>query len=194
MKIFTETERLILREILPTDIDGIFELDSDPEVHRYLPGHPIQNKEQAMEAIAFIRQQYIDNGIGRWAVVDKKTNDFIGWAGLKLITEPINNHINYYDLGYRLIKKYWGQGIATEAAHASLLYAFDNLNVNEVYAIADYENAASNKILTKVGLTCIETFIHNGIKCNWYKIDRKYFESSNVPKADNTISKTDIRG
>ena len=176
MKIFAETERLILREVLPTDADGFFELDADPEVHRYLPGNPIQNKEQAMETIAFIRQQYIDNGIGRWAIIDKKTNDFIGWAGLKLVTESTNNHINYYDLGYRLIKKYWGQGIATEAAHASLLFAFDTLNANEVYAIADCENAASNKVLTKVGLTFIETFEKQGIKCNWYKIEREYFE------------------
>jgi hypothetical protein len=60
--------------------------------------------------------------------------------------------------------------------------------------MADYENAASNKILTKIGLTFIETFIHHGIKCNWYKIERKDLKSSTVPKADNTISKTDIQG
>lgn len=177
MKIFSETERLILREILPTDVDGYFELDADPEVHRYLGSTPVQNKEQIVESIKFIRQQYIDNGIGRWAIVDKKTNGFIGWAGLKLIKELTNNHINYYDLGYRLISKYWGQGIATEAAHASLLYAFDNLNANEVYAMADCKNTASNKVLTKAGLTFIETFDHRGIKCNWYKIDKKDFKS-----------------
>lgn len=173
MKIFAETERLILREIHPSDVEGYFELDADPDIHRYLPSTPIQTKDQALASIAFIRQQYIDNGIGRWAVIDKKTNYFIGWAGLKLITERTNNHINYYDLGYRLIKKSWGLGLATEAAHACLLYAFKNLPTNEVFAMADCENAASNKILAKVGLTLIETFEHGGIKCNWYKIDKK---------------------
>jgi RimJ/RimL family protein N-acetyltransferase len=177
MKIFAETERLLLREIHPTDVEGFFELDSDPEVHRYLGNTPVQSKHQIVEAIQFIRQQYIDNGIGRWAVIDRKTNDFIGWAGLKLITEPINNHVNFYDLGYRLIRKYWGQGIATETACASLAYAFDTLHTNVVYAHADCENAGSNKVLTRAGLTLIETFVHKGTKCNWYKIDSKGFES-----------------
>jgi [ribosomal protein S5]-alanine N-acetyltransferase len=176
MKIFAETERLILREILPIDIDGFFELDSDPEVHRYLGSAPVQSKEQIVDVIQFIRQQYIDNGIGRWAVIDKNTNDFIGWAGLKLITELTNGHVNYYDLGYRLIKRYWGQGIATEAAYASLTYAFDTLQANEVYAMADCENAGSNNVLTKVGLMRWETFVHQGINCYWYKIEKKDFE------------------
>lgn len=92
MKIFAETERLILREILPSDIDGMFELDSDPEVHKYLGNKPVTTREQISDAINFIRQQYIDNGIGRWAIIDKKTNDFIGWTGLKFVTELTNNH------------------------------------------------------------------------------------------------------
>lgn len=56
-----------------------------------------------------IRRQYIENGIGRWAVIDKESNNFVGWSGLKLITAKINNHQNFYDLGYRLIKRYWGR-------------------------------------------------------------------------------------
>src|SRR5690606_25147557 len=119
MEIFVETKRLILREILPTDIDGFFELDADPEVHRYLGNKPVKNKQQVVDVINFIRQQYLDNGIGRWAMIEKETNNFIGWAGLKLEKIKINNHINYYDLGYRLIRKHWGKGFATEGATAS---------------------------------------------------------------------------
>lgn len=94
MKIFAETERLILREILPTDIEGLFELDSDPEVHKYLGNKPVKDKKQIAEIINFIRQQYIDNGIGRWAIIDKETNHFMGWTGLKFVTEEINKHKN----------------------------------------------------------------------------------------------------
>jgi|SRR5690554_419840 len=177
MKIFVETERLILREILPKDVDGLFELDSDPEVHRYLGNKPLTDKDQIVDVINFIRQQYIDNGIGRWAIIDKKTNDFIGWTGLKFVTDLTNNHKNYYDLGYRLIKRYWGQGIATETAIASLQYAFDKLDASEVYAMADCENDGSNKILNKIGLTFIETFDLDGIKHNWYKIDKTEYEN-----------------
>lgn len=176
MKIVVETERLILREILPTDVDGLFNLDSDPEVHRYLGNKIVKDKDQIVDLINFIRQQYIDNRIGRWAIIDKENNDFMGWSGLKFVTEITNNHNNYFDLGYRLIKKYWGKGIATEAALASLEYAFNKLNTDEVFAMADCENSASNKILKKVGFHFIETFKLDGITHNWYKITKKNFK------------------
>lgn len=176
-RVFLETERLTLREILPSDVNGLFELDSDPEVHRYLGKNPVTNKAQVIEVVEFIRQQYIDNGIGRWAIVDKKTNEFIGWTGFKFVTDLTNNHQNYYDLGYRLIRKYWGQGIATETAVASLDYAFNKLNADKVYAMADVENDGSNRILSKVGLKFIETFDLEGIKHNWYKIDKNDYEN-----------------
>jgi len=83
MKIYTETERLLLREILPTDVDAMFAMDSDSEVHKYLGNNPVKDKEQIRGVIEFIRGQYVEFGIGRRAIVDKKTNQFIGWAGLK---------------------------------------------------------------------------------------------------------------
>lgn len=176
MKVFIETERLILRELLPTDIDAMYDLDSDPEVHKYLGNKPVTDKAQIIEVINFVRQQYLDHGIGRWAIIDKKTNDFIGWSGIKFVTDLTNNHKNYYDLGYRLIRRYWGQGIATETAIASLDYAFNILNAEEVYASANIENIGSNKILQKIGLNFIETFYYEDIKCNWYKINKNDYE------------------
>ena len=181
MKIFTETERFILREIMPSDAEGFFELDSDPDVHKYLGNKPVTSIAQAIDAINLIRAQYVNNGIGRWAIIEKKTNLFVGWTGFKLITDETNHHKNYYDLGYRLIKKYWGQGIATETALASLEYAFNKLQTNEVYAIADCENDGSNKILNKIGFNFIETFDLEGIKHNWYKIDRRIPSAGALP-------------
>lgn len=179
MKIFIERERLILREIIPTDLEGMYELESDPEVHQYLGNNPVTNKEQIINVINFIRKQYVDYGIGRWAIINKKTNDFMGWAGLKFVTDETNKHINYYDLGYRLVKKYWRQGIATETAVASLEYAFNKLNIKEIYAIANCENIGSNIILQKVGLRYIETFNLDGTNHNWYKINKAEFENKN---------------
>ena len=175
VKIFAETERFILREILPSDCDGMFELDSDAEVHQYLGNNPISTMQQSIDTIQYIRQQYNDHGIGRWAIIDKKTQEFIGWTGLKFITENYNNHQNCYDLGYRLIKKYWGQGIATETATASLKYAFEKLNVDEVFAMTESENHSSENILRKVGLRYVETFYHDGIQHNWFEINRDYY-------------------
>ncbi len=179
MQKIAETERFVIREILPTDTDGMFELDSDPEVHKYLGNKPVANKEQIINVINFIRQQYIDNRIGRWAIIDKITNEFIGWTGLKFVTELTNNHQNYYDLGYRLKRKYWGKGIATETALISLEYAFNIIKTEEVFAAASVENMGSNKVLQKIGFKLLETFYYEDIKCNWYRIDKKDYENSN---------------
>src|SRR5690349_13035227 len=71
MQIFATTPRLVLRELHPDDTAGMFELDSDPEVHRYLGQKPLQSIEQSRNVIEFVRRQYADNGIGRWAVIEK---------------------------------------------------------------------------------------------------------------------------
>lgn len=138
-----ETNRFILREIAETDLEGIYELESDAEVHNYLGKKPIRNFEEAKSVIDYIRKQYKDEGIGRWAIIDKGTNEFVGWSGLKYERE-VRQEMNYYDLGYRLKKKYWGQGIATETAFESLKYGFDELNLQEIFGGAHIENIASN--------------------------------------------------
>ena len=172
MEIFAETERLILRELLPIDRNGLFAIDSDPEVHIYLGNNPVENIEKIDDNIKFIRKQYVDNGIGRWAVIEKSTNNFIGWAGLKLIRELTNNHIDYYELGYRLNKSYWGKGFATESAKASLQYGFNTLNLNKIYAIADSKNVASRNVIEKIGLKYIETFTNNDTDHDWFEIHK----------------------
>lgn len=172
MDMYIETERLILREILPTDEAGFFELDSNPEVHTYLGGKPVQNIEQIRTAIKNIRQQYVENGIGRISIIDKNTNAFIGWRGLKFVRETINNHIDFYDLGYRLIEKYWGKGIATETTKATIKYAFDILNLEEIFGMCDTRNIGSAQVLEKSGLRFIETFELNGMEHNWYTITK----------------------
>jgi len=171
MKIHFETERLIIRDLEEFDAKGIFELDSDPKVHEFLGKNPIKTIKEAEGVINGIRQHYVANGIGRWAIIDKKTNDFIGWTGLKY-EQKVRENFNYYDLGYRLRSKYWGKGIATEAAIESLKYGFETLNLNEICAAAAIDNVASNKILRKIGLGFIETFEHHGIHCNWYSIKK----------------------
>jgi len=172
MKIFAETERLLLRELLPSDDSGMFELDSDSEVQRYLGNNPIKQIEEARNTIEFIRQQYLENGIGRWAVIEKETKSFVGWAGLKYVRETTNCHTNYYDLGYRFIKRFWGYGYATEAAKASIDFGFEQLKIKDIYAMADVSNGASRRVLEKVGLTYVETFDLNGIPHNWFRITR----------------------
>lgn len=173
MKIFAETERLILRELMPADAEGMFDMNSDPDVHRYLGNKPVKSIEQSIAEIEFIRKQYVENGIGRWAVIEKTSGNFLGWSGLKLITETTNNHINYYDLGYRFSKRFWGKGYATETAIAVIHYGFTELKLNEIIGIADINNLGSIHVLEKVGLKRVSVFDYYGTKHLWMRIENQ---------------------
>lgn len=167
-----ETERFLIRPLNEQDVDGMFELDSNPNVHTYLGNKPIKTAAEALHYIRFIQQQYQDYGIGRWAIIEKSTGDFVGWTGFKFITEPINGHVNFYDIGYRLIERYWHQGIATETTKACLNYGFTTLKLHEVYGMCHVENKASKQVLLKCGLQLIEEFEYNEMSCFWLKITK----------------------
>lgn len=165
-----ETPRLIFRELQEEDASSMFELDSNAEVHRYLGNTPIQSKEESERVIQFIRKQYIDHGVGRWALIEKQSGDFMGWAGLKLVKEEINGHKDFYDLGYRFMPRYWDQGYATEACKALITYAFETLQIKNVFAFVDAENAASIKVLQKAGLQCVNQFEYQAQNHLWFHV------------------------
>jgi [ribosomal protein S5]-alanine N-acetyltransferase len=171
MQIFVETERLIMREIVPDDEHGFFEMDSDSEVHRYLGNKPVKSIEEIRKAIAFIRQQYVDNGIGRWAVIEKQTGNFIGWSGLKLVKDEFNGKTDFYDLGYRFNKRYWGKGYATETAKASVQYGFETMKLRKITGMAHIDNIASQNVLQKAGLKFVNTFDYEDFQKRWYEMD-----------------------
>ncbi|GAA6768839.1 GNAT family N-acetyltransferase [Flavobacterium sp. CGRL1] len=170
MKNPIETERLLLRELLLSDVDGMFELDSNPNVHLFVGNNPVKNIEQSVEYIHFVQKQYKDFGTGRWAVILKETNEFLGWSGIKFITDEINGHTNFYEIGYRFIEKHWGKGYATEAGKAFVDYAFNEMKVDALYAYADAGNENSRKILEKLGLRYVNSFEYEGEIEVWYEI------------------------
>lgn len=176
MNIIIETERLILREILPTDEKALFLLDSNPNVHQYLGNSPISTIEECRKYISHIRNQYVQNGIGRYAVVLKETNEVIGWSGIKFITEPENNQINFYDIGYRLREDFWGKGYGFESAKAWLDYGFNQMKIKKMCASANIKNVGSIKILKKIGMKQVSEFNWNGIPCYWFELNNENLE------------------
>jgi len=178
MKFYIETERLILRELRDTDIDGIFKLDSNAKVHQYLGNNTITTKEEAQRNINFIKEQYSERGIGRFAAIEKDSGDFIGWSGLKLNLgkkESLNGFHDFIDIGYRFIPRYWKKGYGYESALACLKFGFQQMNYTIIYGAADVENIGSNKILRKIGLHFINEFDHQKIKVNWYELEKKNY-------------------
>ena len=159
---------------MPTDVDGMFELDSDPEVHKYLGNNPLTTKSQSEEIVSDIIKQYQEFGIGRWAMVNKQTQEFMGWSGLKLNTITLNGFSNFFDVGYRILPRFWGKGYATESSFASLDYGFNVLKLDTIYGITEKGNEASHRVLLKIGLNYIEDFYDDKTKLTlrWYNISK----------------------
>ncbi|MFQ6602058.1 GNAT family N-acetyltransferase [Flavobacterium sp. C3NV] len=170
MKEPIETQRLLLRELLLTDVDGMFELDSNPNVHLFVGNKPITHIDESRAYIELVQQQYKNFGTGRWAVVLKENNEFIGWSGIKFITNEINNHKDFYEIGYRFIEKHWGKGYATEAGKAFVDYAFNTMKVDALYAYADKGNENSRRILEKLGLQYVNSFEYEEELEVWYEL------------------------
>ena len=176
MNLILETDRLILRELKSSDAEAFFAMDHNPKVHQYLWNKPVQKIEETIEVITFVRQQYVDNGIGRFAIILKQTNEFIGWAGLKYNTEEVNHKINFYDIGYRLDEQFWGKGYASEASFAWLKYAFETMNIKTIEAAAHAENVASNRILQKMGMQMTEHYLEDEVSWNWYQLENENYK------------------
>jgi len=140
------TERLLLRELTPDDAQHFYDLNTDPLVIQYT-GDPPFDDVAAARSFLENYDQYRNYGYGRWAVVLKETEEWIGWCGLKYEAEYGDT-----DIGYRFFRKHWGKGYATESAKASLEYGFVNLKLDEIVGRAFKENTASIKVLEKIGM------------------------------------------
>ena len=94
----------------------------------------------------------------------------MGWCGIKLLKEEINGFQNIYDLGYRYSPEFWGNGFAKEAAQACIQYAFNEMELENLYAYADIHNDVSNALLLKLGFIQKNIFEDNGDLCYWYEM------------------------
>lgn len=157
-----ETERLFLREYTLADAANLLEMNSDPEVVRYLPDAVLETEEEAAKIIQHIHNQYRQNGYARWATFLKGTGEHIGWCGLKYRAIEGDERGAFTDIGYRFAKRYWGQGFATEAASVCLNYGFNTLNLAEIVGCAEKENLGSLRVLEKLGFQFVRDFRLHG--------------------------------
>lgn len=165
MKIIFETERLYLREFTVDDVHLIYKLNDDPEVIKYVHEPPI-SQEIAENAIHnIILPHYKKYGYGRWAMHLRDDDTFIGWCGLKNVIDK-----NEIDLGYRIMKPYWGKGYSTEAAKTTLDYGFNVLKMQRIIAKAHIDNIASWKIMEKLNMKFIGELVEDGIPLRKYEM------------------------
>ncbi|SMC97143.1 GNAT family N-acetyltransferase [Pedobacter nyackensis] len=146
MEIALSSERLYLKQMNVADAQNMFILNSDPEVIQYTGDVMFTSVEDALNLINNY-DQYEKYKMGRLSLFDKVSGEYIGWCGLKYLEDR-----NQVDIGYRLLKKHWGKGYATEAARVCLDYGFNTLNLKEIIATAMLENPASINIFRKLGM------------------------------------------
>lgn len=156
MRVFLETDRLILRQFTADDADLIVELDADAEVRRYVQLNPTSREEAAEEIMpAWLRYHDRYPGYGFWAAIERATGDFIGWFHLRPgLTDGRDDEP---ELGYRLRRASWGRGYATEGSRALIDKAFGDLGARRVWAETMAVNAASRRVMEKAGLRFVGT-------------------------------------
>lgn len=155
-----ETERMILRPITADDTQSLFELDSDPEVMRYINGGYAMPYDavatQLMPRVLKCIETFYP--LGFWAAIAKPTNTFMGWFHFyPAIEHPVMTDLQLVTehdtaLGYRLHKAYWGQGLATEGVQALIHKGTTEWGVTRVVSWALVANRGSTRVMEKAGL------------------------------------------
>ncbi len=165
-----ETERLLHRKITPDDLDLLIEMRSDAEVNQYLGGTRLQNPENIAKRMKFYLETWEKYGFGFSIIIWKETGEEIGWSGLQPLEDT-----GEMEVGYGMIKKFWGKGIGYETAMGWLKYGFETVGLERIVAVAIPENTGSWRIMEKCGMKFEKTEAHYGENCVFYGISREEF-------------------
>lgn len=154
--IFT-SDRLGFRNWSVIDIDKMHEINSDKKVMEFFPGVP--TKEQTTEFVERMKKQFEDKGFCYFAVDKLEDNEFIGFIGLSEQTYAAD-FTPCVDIGWRIKSNEWNKGFASEGAIKCLEFALNNLQLENIYAIAPEINTKSEHLMTKIGLKKQYEFEH----------------------------------
>ena len=156
-EIFLETDRLLLRRFTENDVENLVELDSDPEVMRFINGgRPTSPQEIESDFLpAFLDYYERFAGYGFWAAIEKSTGQFVGWFHFRPAKDAAPGEV---ELGYRLRKAAWRKGYATEGSRALIEKGFTDFGVQRVVASTMVVNVASRRVMEKAGLKFVRIF------------------------------------
>ncbi|WP_354360992.1 GNAT family N-acetyltransferase [Undibacterium sp. GrIS 1.8] len=154
------TQRLRLEPFNDEHLDGLFRLNSDPEVMRYITGKP-ETREETIAMIERIKARWIEFGFSWWSFIELETNELIGAGCIQYLGRDPANPL---EIGWRLRQDKWGQGFASEAAQRMAAFAFDQIGGDSLFAVCDQENIGSANVMKKLGMQ------YRGIE-RWYDMD-----------------------
>lgn len=164
------TDRVVLRAFREDDAPALAALHGDPEVIRFLSptGEPEPSLRDAWEYMAMHMGHWLFKGYGKWALVDRATDELIGRVGFY--------HVPYewpgLELGWTIARARWGKGYASEAARLARDWAFETLDTDEIISAIHPDNAASIRVAERVGERRLREIRLQGKPCLIYGITR----------------------
>jgi len=163
------TPSLTLRPFNKRDAEPLYEILQEKNLLRYYPNPKPPNREKVRKLITQQLDHWEEHGYGWWAVEMRTNKQLIGWCGLQYLpdTEEV-------EVAYLLSKAYWGRGLATEGARASLQYGFEQLGLECIVGIVHPGNVASQRVLEKAGLTFVEQARYFEMECYRFIKHRPY--------------------
>lgn len=165
--VWLKTQRLILRDFQQKDLDALAPIMANPQVMQFSPTGTL-SVSQTKEKIDSFLNLYKVFGFGKWAVILQETQELIGYCGISV--ELIEN-VEEKEIGYRLAPKFWGNGLATEAALAAIKLGFEQFNLPYILGVVEGENTASVKVLEKLGMQYQKETIFYGVKYDVYRLN-----------------------
>jgi ribosomal-protein-alanine N-acetyltransferase len=137
------------------------------DVLRYFPTPDPPERDRVERLIAHQLKHWEEHRYGWWAVELRESGALLGWNGLQFLPETGETEV-----GYLLAREYWGRGLATEGAHASVEYGFEHLGLLTIIGITHPENTASQHVLEKLGMTLTGPAHYFGMDCLHFTMDR----------------------
>ncbi len=165
-----ETERLIIKKIMPYDLEWLIATRAPGSVNRYLGGPAMQNAEALTARMSFYLDCHEKFGFGFCTMALKSTGEMIGTSGLQPLGET-----GEIEVGYALSEKFWRQGFGYECAMAWLKYGFATAGLERIVAVADPDNTGSWRIMEKCGMKYEKNERHYGMDCVLYAISKEEF-------------------
>jgi len=150
MAITLESERVLLRHWQPSDLEPWIAMNQDPETLRYFPR--TRTREESEESYERLRANLLIDSFGIWAAEEKSSGEFMGFIGLSQLELPEITFTPCNEIGWRLAKRYWGKGYATEAAQVAFDYVRNELSIGEIFSITSVLNQPSINVMKKIGL------------------------------------------
>ena len=164
------TERLTMRGFTNDDLDAFYPIISGEDQLKYFPATVPQTRERVQEMIDRIGKHWETKGYGLWAITLRETGELLGRCGIMEIKDTGETEIDFI-----FGRPYWNKGYATEAGRAAIRYGFEHLPVDFIVGIVHPDNGASQRALSKLGLTRGERTRYFNMDCYRYVIDREGF-------------------